>query len=104
MTRCSSTLPAMLFPADTIDFHGGAGSGVDSASVSGGQFASIVHKLTNATDGQTLLQGLGSTNISTFNSFGLEPFLLDVDSVARLTIEVPAGPTDAVARGCRSDR
>jgi hypothetical protein len=82
--------------AGGVTFYGGGGAGVDSAVIFGGIFTTIVQKLTNATDGQTLLQsGNGQPDV-TFNWFGLEPFLINSGSTTDLIFELPAGVTDAV--------
>ncbi|MCA9085325.1 MAG: VCBS domain-containing protein, partial [Planctomycetaceae bacterium] len=87
---------AGTYRGDTITFHGGGGTGFDTAVINGGEFDSITQSLANATDGQTVFDPVDSDAIVTFNWTGLEPFLLNVGSVNDLVFELPAGLTSAV--------
>ena len=87
---------ANSFRSDVIRYHGGGGTGVDSARIRGGRFTAITMRLTNATDGQTILDPEESTELVTFDWFDLEPFSIQVDSLTDAIFELPAGATDAI--------
>jgi len=82
-------------PAEGLVFHGGTG-GNDSVTILGGDFDQIIQRLTNATDGSTVLTPAGTEASQTILWYGLEPFLINAGSVEDLIFELPAGVTSAI--------
>ncbi|TWT95439.1 choice-of-anchor Q domain-containing protein [Neorhodopirellula pilleata] len=82
-------------PTGGLTFRGGQ-AGVDSVVFLGGTYSSIVHTLTNATDGVTTLVDSLTDETQTVQWFGLEPFALFVSSVDDIRLELPASGAGAV--------
>ena len=84
------------FVADNLSFHGGVGIGVDSATLSGGSFTSIVHQLLGSNAGRTQFQAMNSQIPGVLNWSELESFSISAEIVNSLTIELPPGASGAV--------